>query len=71
MMHPQYILWAAAQTYRAVGDKARAQDLLQHAAEVMRQRIADIPEPESQSSYYELPFNRQIVAAVERHVWPH
>ncbi|MBI5568169.1 MAG: hypothetical protein HY870_24960, partial [Chloroflexi bacterium] len=70
MMHPQYILWAAAQTYRAVGDEARAQDLLQRAADVMRQRIADIPEAESQSSYYELPFNRQIVAAVERQVWP-
>lgn len=70
MMHPQYILWAAAQTYRALGDEARAQDLLKRAAEVMRQRMADIPESESQSSYYELPFNRQIVEAIERQVWP-
>ncbi len=70
MMHPQYILWAAAQTYRALGDEARAQDLLKRAADVMRQRAADIPDPESQSSYYDLPFNRQILVAVERQMWP-
>ena len=70
MMHPQYILWAAAQTYRATGDKVRAQDFLKRAVQAMQQRLADIPEPELQASYYELPFNRQIVAASERQVWP-
>ncbi len=70
MMHPQYILWAAAQTYHALGDEMRAQDLLKRAAEVMRQRAADLPETESEASYYALPFNRQIVAAIERQVWP-
>jgi len=70
MMHPQYMLWAAAQTQRALGDEACAQDFLKRAAQVMQQRLADIPEPELQASYYELPFNRQIVAASERQVWP-
>lgn len=63
MMHPQYMLWAAAQTYRALGDEACAQDYLKRAVQVMHQRLADIPEPELQASYYGLPFNRQIVAA--------
>ncbi len=70
MMHPQYILWAAAQTQRALGDAAGAQDYLKRAVQAMQQRLADIPEPELQASYYELPFNRQIVAASERQVWP-
>ncbi|MBP7688712.1 MAG: AAA family ATPase [Thermoflexales bacterium] len=70
MMHPQYILWAAAQTQRVLGDDACAQDYLKRAVQAMQQRLADIPEPELQASYYELPFNRQIVAASERGVWP-
>jgi predicted ATPase len=70
MMHPQYILWAAAQTYRAVKDAARAQDLLDQAVTVMHRRAADIPETESRPSYYNLPFNRQILAASQQDVWP-
>ena len=70
MMHPQYILWAAAQTYHALSDETRAHDLLRRAAEVMQQRAADLPETESKASFYALPFNRQILAAIERQVWP-
>ncbi|CAG0932290.1 Transcriptional regulatory protein EmbR [Thermoflexales bacterium] len=70
MMHPQYILWAAAQTYRARGDTARAQEFLDRAVEVMQRRAADIPEAESRPSYYNLPFNRQIMAACEQGSWP-
>lgn len=70
MMHPQYILWAAAQTHRALADTARAQELLERAVEVMQRRAADIPEAESRPSYYNLPFNRQILAACEQGIWP-
>ncbi len=70
MMHPQYILWAAAQTYRALADTPRAQVLLNQAVEVMQRRAANIPEAELRPSYYNLPFNRQILAACEQGVWP-
>ncbi len=70
MMHPQYILWAAAQTYRGWGDEKRAHELLQQAYQVMQQRAAALPEAEYHATYHTLPFNRQIKAAWEENRWP-
>ncbi|MBU1879109.1 MAG: hypothetical protein KJ734_09165, partial [Chloroflexi bacterium] len=70
MMHPQYMLWAAAQTGHALGEEARARELVDQAHDVMRQRATAIPDPESHASFHDLPFNRQISAAHERGEWP-
>lgn len=69
MMHPQYILWAAAQTFYALGDLARAKALLEQAGATMHQKAEAISEDESRANYYNLPFNRQILAASERGDW--
>jgi tetratricopeptide (TPR) repeat protein len=70
MLHPQYILWAAAQTYRASGDTARAVQLLQDAHAVLQQRAAAIPDRESRTTFLNLSFNREIQHAFAEDVWP-
>lgn len=65
MMHPQYILWAAAQTYRALGETQRARELLVQAHATLQEQAALIPDPASRATFLTLPFNRQIVAAYE------
>jgi DNA-binding SARP family transcriptional activator/predicted ATPase len=64
MMHPQYILWIAAQTYRAAGDVPRAAELLAQARCVLQEKADAIPDPESQASFLQLPFNRDILASI-------
>ena len=70
MMHPQYILWAAAQTFRAAGEQARAREYLERACAVMQGRARAIPNDDSRASFLELPFNREIRLACEQGVWP-
>jgi tetratricopeptide (TPR) repeat protein len=60
MMHPQYILWAGAQTYRALGDPIRARELLDQAYHVLQEQAAAIPDAESRITFFDLPFNREI-----------
>lgn len=66
MMHPQYVLWAAAQTYEALGETQRAQELLTQAHRTLQERANAIPDPESRATFLALPFNRQIRAAYEK-----
>ncbi|MFZ6026649.1 MAG: ATP-binding protein [Chloroflexota bacterium] len=72
MMHPQYILWAAAQVYSHTGEKARAGEFLAQAYAVLQQKSADMAanSPVAENNYLRLPFNRQIIAAYERNEWP-
>jgi predicted ATPase len=63
MMHPQYILWAAAQTHRALGDTERARTLLAQAHQVFEEKAAAIPDPESRATFAQLPFNRELLDA--------
>ncbi|MBI5303980.1 MAG: AAA family ATPase [Chloroflexi bacterium] len=60
MMHPQYILWAAAQTYRALGNGKRARELLEQAYRVLEDKAAAIPDAESRATFFHLPFNREL-----------
>ncbi len=60
MMHPQYILWAGAQTYHALGEHTRARELLDEAHRVLEEKAAAIPDAESRATFFELPFNREI-----------
>jgi hypothetical protein len=69
-MHPQYILWAAAQTFRAAGEESRASEYLDRACAVMQARARAIPNDDSRASFLELPFNREIRLACEQGKWP-
>ena len=70
MLHPEYILWASAQTYHALGEPDRAQALLEQAHAVLQKAVAAIPDPESRATILRLPFNRELLAACERGAWP-
>jgi predicted ATPase/DNA-binding SARP family transcriptional activator len=70
MTYPQYILWAAAQTYRDLGRPARARELLGEAHKVLLDKVSAIPDPESQASFLELPHNRELLAAHQLPDWP-
>ena len=72
MMHPQYILWAAAQVHHLLKEDQQAAALLQQAYTVMQQKASDMLSGDlsATNSYLHLPFNRQIIAAYERGEWP-
>ncbi len=70
MLHPQYILWAAAQTYRATGDLPRAAELLHEAQQLLQHRADAIPDPESHTTFLNLAFNREILHAYTFDEWP-
>jgi tetratricopeptide (TPR) repeat protein len=70
MMHPQFILWAAAQARRAQGERDEAQALLTRAHTVLAEQLAGIPEAESRAAAAGLPFNREILSAYTGGEWP-
>ncbi len=70
MTYPQFILWAAAQTYHALGQGERAGELLDWAHQVLLEKIAAIPDPESRETFAQLPYNRELTAACEHGEWP-
>lgn len=63
MMRGEYMLWVAAQIYHALGDHARARDLLAQAHALLLEKAAAIPDAESRASFLQYPFNREILAA--------
>jgi hypothetical protein len=67
---PQRVLWAAAQTYRALSDAPRAQELLAQAHAALQQQADAVPDPESRATFMELPFNSEILAAYGSDMWP-
>ena len=70
MLHPQHILWAAAQTYRAADDLPHAAELLRDAQRLLQQRANAIPDLESRTTFLNLSFNREIQHAYSDDVWP-
>jgi tetratricopeptide (TPR) repeat protein len=70
LREPQRPLWAAAQTYRALGDEPRAAELLAQAHTALQSKAAAIPDPESQAAFRQIPYNRDVLAAHERGEWP-
>ena len=70
MSQPQSMLWAAARTYRALGDSARAQALLEQAHAALQTKVAEIPDARSQSTFLALIFNRELLAAYQNGAWP-
>lgn len=66
MMRGEYMLWVAAQIYHALGDHARARDLLAQAHTLLLEKAAAIPDAESRASFLQYPFNREILAAYEQ-----
>ncbi|NOZ06225.1 MAG: AAA family ATPase [Chloroflexi bacterium] len=67
---PQLVLWAAAQTYRALGQRQRSGELLARACAILQERATAIPDPESRAAFLSLPFNRQLLDAHENGRWP-
>jgi tetratricopeptide (TPR) repeat protein len=70
MTYPHFMLWAAAQTYRALGQPGRARDLLAQAYRVWQEKAAAIPDHASRRTFGQLPYNRELQAAYERGSWP-
>jgi tetratricopeptide (TPR) repeat protein len=70
MTYPQFILWVAAQTYRALGQEEYAGELLARAYHALQEKSAAIPDPASRETFAELPFNRELTSAYEREEWP-
>jgi len=66
MTYPQYLLWAAAQVYRAGGETQRAAELLAQAHAALRHKAGAIPDPESRATFLQMPFNRELLAAYQR-----
>ena len=62
---PQRVLFAAAQTYRALGDAAHAADLLVQACAIVQQQIDALPDAASQQLARMIPYNREILEACE------
>jgi predicted ATPase len=62
---PQRVLFAAAQTYRALGDAAHAADLLAQACAIVQQQIDALPDAASQQLARLIPYNREILEACE------
>lgn len=61
MMHPQHILWVAAQVRAASGHVDEAEQYLTSALSALEARASSIPDLESRAAYLDLPFNRQIL----------
>jgi len=60
---PQRVLFAAAQTYRAVGDTAHSAALLAQACTSVQQQIDALPDVESRVLAQQIPYNREILEA--------
>jgi hypothetical protein len=65
--HPQLPWWIAAQVYREA-EPERSASCLRRAYDLLRRRAEAIPDPESRASFYELPYNRELLAAYG--TWP-
>jgi DNA-binding SARP family transcriptional activator len=66
---PQRFLWAAACVRHASGQPDLARELINQAYAVFGEKLANIPDAESQSAYRQIPYNPQVLAAYERDEW--
>jgi len=60
---PQRVMFAAVQTYRALGDAAHAMELLRQACGIVQQQINALPDAESRRLAQLIPYNREILEA--------
>ncbi len=67
--HPQQVLWTVAQVYHAAGDVRRSAELLHQAHDLLQDKAAAIPDPESRTAFLGLPFNRDLLATVHDGRW--
>lgn len=70
MTAPQSVLFACACRRRREGDDAGAHEHLREAAALYAQWLERIPDAESRTAFARLPFNRELLAAVEDGRWP-
>lgn len=69
MVRGEYILWVAAQIYHALGDKARARELLAQAHAALQEKAGTMPDEELRTSFLQYPFNQEIIAAFEAKIY--
>ncbi|HXF86600.1 MAG TPA: AAA family ATPase [Anaerolineales bacterium] len=65
IVHPQRLLWVAAQICKALEETQRARELLTQAYRLLQERANAIPDAALRAAFLALPFNRQISAAYE------
>ena len=70
VMHPQYVLWSAAQTSWAERNEVEARQLLEKAGKALAEKAAAIPDEASRQAFLTLPFNRELTEAVRSGTWP-
>ena len=70
VMHPQYVLWSAAQTSWAEGNKVEASSLLEQADKALTDKAAAIPDDSSRQAFLTFPFNRELAEAARSGTWP-
>jgi tetratricopeptide (TPR) repeat protein len=70
VMHPQYVLWSAAQTSWAEGKDAEARRLLHEASEALSSKASAIPDDVSRQAFLTLPFNRELAETLRSGTWP-
>jgi tetratricopeptide (TPR) repeat protein len=68
--YPHWALWALARASRALGQDARALEFLDQAYQVLQEKADAIRDPETQTTFKSLPFNRQLLRAHEEGLWP-
>jgi DNA-binding SARP family transcriptional activator/tetratricopeptide (TPR) repeat protein len=66
----QRILWGIAQVRRAAGQHEIAADFLKQAYQQVEEKSVAILDSTSRHAFRDLIFNRQIITAYERGVWP-
>jgi tetratricopeptide (TPR) repeat protein len=67
---PQRFLWVVGYVFFTRGQIDAAKAILAQAYEVFLEKLAAIPDAESEAAYRQIYFNRQIAAAYERGEWP-
>ncbi len=68
--YPQYALWAVACLHQASGDTEKASEHLAQAYDLLQQRAKAIPDEESRASFLQIPYNRRVLDAYKRGIWP-
>jgi hypothetical protein len=66
---PQFAYFAAAQAFRGLGERDRAQATLKKAHAIVMEQAAAIAGPVERAAYLSLDVNREIDAAIKRKDW--
>ena len=66
----QFNLWTAALVYRACGEQKRSRQMLQQALERVQSLAKSIPDDATRSAFLDMSYNRYILDAYHRDIWP-